>query len=221
MLIPQSDILVRQRGVTLVEVLVTVVILAFGLLGLAGLQSKLHVGLIESYQRAQAVVLLQDMVDRMKADLLVPCRNVSGSNCDPTSTSVNPSYTVALNKAAKYVGANPVGTGDSQPADCSSATTTADRNLCEWSNQLKGSAETKGSDNVGAMESARGCIVELQTIDGTPGVCQPGIYQLTVAWQGIHPTKAPAVICGKNMYGDDVYRRAISIEIAIPLPQCS
>ena len=51
---PQS-----QRGTSLVEVLVTMVILAIGLLALAGLQARLHVLQIESYQRAQALILLQ------------------------------------------------------------------------------------------------------------------------------------------------------------------
>jgi type IV pilus assembly protein PilV len=220
MLICHSKIFRRQHGLTLIEVLVTIVILAFGLLGLAGLQSKLHIGMIESYQRAQAVILLQDMVDRMKADLHVPCRNLKSSNCDPSGTTINANYTAALNKAAAYIAANPVGTGDSQPSDCSSTTTTVARNLCEWSNQLKGAAEIKGSANAGAMESARGCIIQLQAIDGTPGVCQPGIYQLTVVWQGIHPTTPPAVTCGQGLYGTDTYRRAISTEIAVPLPQC-
>lgn len=211
----------KERGVTLIEVLVTVVILAFGLLGLAGLQSKLQVGTIESYQRAQAIVLAQDMADRMKADIIVPCRAVTGLNCDITSATINAAYTAAVNKASSYTASNPVGTGDSQPADCSSAATTADRNLCEWSNALKGTAETSNSENVGAMTGARGCITELQAIDGRAGVCQPGVYQVTVAWQGIHPTKAPSVSCGQNLYGDETYRRAISIQIAIPLAQCS
>ena len=52
-----------QRGTSLVEVLVTMVILAIGLLALAGLQARLHVLQIESYQRAQALILLQDMAE--------------------------------------------------------------------------------------------------------------------------------------------------------------
>ncbi|HEY0563491.1 MAG TPA: prepilin-type N-terminal cleavage/methylation domain-containing protein, partial [Methylophilus sp.] len=51
----------KQQGSTLLEVLITIVILAIGLLGLAGLQSRLHVSEMESYQRAQALVLLNDM----------------------------------------------------------------------------------------------------------------------------------------------------------------
>ena len=43
-----------SRGSSLVEVMVTLVILAFGLLGVAGLQTKVGVAEMESYQRAQA-----------------------------------------------------------------------------------------------------------------------------------------------------------------------
>ncbi|MDP3678960.1 MAG: prepilin-type N-terminal cleavage/methylation domain-containing protein, partial [Methylotenera sp.] len=54
-----------QRGALLLEVLVTIVILAIGLLGLAGLQAKLQSSEMESYQRAQALILLNDMASRI------------------------------------------------------------------------------------------------------------------------------------------------------------
>jgi type IV pilus assembly protein PilV len=54
-----------QRGTSLIEVLVTVVIIAFGLLGLVGLQSRMQLSEMESYQRAQALVLLNDMANRI------------------------------------------------------------------------------------------------------------------------------------------------------------
>jgi type IV pilus assembly protein PilV len=52
----------------MVEVLVTIVILTIGLLGLAGLQGRASTAQIESYQRSQALVLLKDMADRIKAN---------------------------------------------------------------------------------------------------------------------------------------------------------
>ena len=55
----------RQRGISLIEVLITMVILAIGLLGLVGLQGRLQVLQMESYQRAQALMLLQDMSSRI------------------------------------------------------------------------------------------------------------------------------------------------------------
>ena len=54
-----------ERGITLVEVLVTLVILAIGLLGLVGLQARVQILQIESYQRAQALMLLNDMTGRI------------------------------------------------------------------------------------------------------------------------------------------------------------
>ena len=49
-----------MRGVSLIEVLVTIVILAVGLLGLAGLQMRLQSSEVEAYQRTQASLLLED-----------------------------------------------------------------------------------------------------------------------------------------------------------------
>src|SRR4026209_1446790 len=53
-----------QSGFSLVEILVTLVIVMIGLLGLAGVQMRAHQAEMESYQRAQALVLVADMVDR-------------------------------------------------------------------------------------------------------------------------------------------------------------
>lgn len=57
-----------QRGVGLVEVLVAVLILALGLLGMAGLQSKSLRANQSSYARSQAVMLSYYMMDAMRAD---------------------------------------------------------------------------------------------------------------------------------------------------------
>jgi type IV pilus assembly protein PilV len=185
----------RERGVTLIEVLVTLVILVFGLLGIAAFQAKSQIGAIEAYQRAQAVVLVQDMRARL---------------------SGNPAH------AGDYKTATPFGTGDGLDDDCSAAATTSASDLCEWSRALKGAALAAGSgaNASSAIIGARGCIEELQVKNETPGLCQPGIYRVTVAWQGLHPTKAPALTCGKDQYGDDTNRRAISVRVAIGVPRC-
>ena len=46
----------RQRGASLIEVLVTLVIVAFGLLGIVGMQARLQVSEMEAYQRSQALL---------------------------------------------------------------------------------------------------------------------------------------------------------------------
>ncbi|MDB5928006.1 MAG: type pilus modification protein PilV [Betaproteobacteria bacterium] len=59
---------IRQSGMTMLEVLITIVIVAFGLLGVAGLQARMHVAETEAYQRAQATMLLRYMTDRINAN---------------------------------------------------------------------------------------------------------------------------------------------------------
>ncbi len=54
--------------------MVTVLILTVGLLGMAGLQSRLQVSEMEAYQRSQALLLLNDMASRLASN-----RNDAGS----------------------------------------------------------------------------------------------------------------------------------------------
>jgi len=188
----------RQRGTSLIEVLVTLVVVAFGLLGLAAFQAKAQVASVESYQRAAAAVLLEDMQAR-----------IVGNHAD----------------AASYVTTTPLGTGDGMSADCSAATSTAARDKCEWSLDLKGAGETVGTGaattQAGAMQGALGCVTEVQARNDAAGVCIPAVYLVTVAWQGLHPTKAPAQSCGQGKYGADTNRRAMSVRVAIALPTCT
>ncbi len=58
----------RQAGAGLIEVLVAVVVLAIGLLGMAGLQASALRGNQSSYARSQAVMLSYYMLDMMRAD---------------------------------------------------------------------------------------------------------------------------------------------------------
>jgi len=188
----------------MLEVLITIVILAFGMLGLAGLQGKIFTAEMESYQRAQAVVLLNDMVERINAN-----RNVAASYLpSPATTTFG-------------TGDTTFGTANVQPADCSAKAVGVARDQCEWSNALKGAAETSGAAKVGGMLGALGCITLVQAQDAAPGVCKPGIYLVSVAWQGLNATSSPHTSCGQNLFGsDDRYRRAVSTRVSIGLPSC-
>lgn len=188
---------IHARGTSLIEVLVTLLIVAFGLLGIAGLQSKMSLAEMEAYQRAQAVLLLSEMVERMNAN-----RAQSGS----------------------YVTAAALGTGDTQPASCTGIAVGPNRDLCEWSNALKGNREQNTATNasVGAMQGGRGCVVQLQAPNPTLGVCAAGVYQVAVAWQGRHMTAAPAagLACGQGAYGDERYRRVIAATVTVGTLAC-
>lgn len=183
-----------QNGAALIEVLVSILIVSFGLLALAGLQTKMNSALMESYQRAQALTLLEDMTQRIQ---------------------VNQSM------SSNYVAAS-LGTGDGLTTNCSTLATRALIDRCEWSNALKGAAATNSGNNIGAMIGARGCVEQLQAANGAAGICQPAIYRVTVAWQGLNATVVPAVACGANQYGDDdSLRKTVSSRVIVPLPACS
>lgn len=191
----------------------TMVIVAFGLLGLLGMQSKIGVAEVEAYQRAQATLLVSDMADRMRASPFAVCSSL-------VATDVQRNQCMS-SRLQSYVTSYPVGTGDTAPADCSSLDVGAPRDECEWSNAIKGAAETAASTNVGAMTGALGCVEVIQAPDSSVGVCTPGIYRVSAAWQGLTPTVAPSIACGTNSYGsDDRYRRVIAARVSVPLPLC-
>jgi type IV pilus assembly protein PilV len=87
-----SSGLSRQRGVGLIEVLISLVVIAIGLLGLAALQGKAQKAELESYQRSQALILLQDVAGRLRA-------NRNGKNGYPDGASCTNS-TCTADKAA-------------------------------------------------------------------------------------------------------------------------
>lgn len=58
----------QQTGFTLLEVLVALLILSFGLLGLAALQTFGLRFTHQSYERTQATYLIEDIVERMRAN---------------------------------------------------------------------------------------------------------------------------------------------------------
>lgn len=189
----------RQSGFSLIEVLVSVLILVFGLLALAGFQIRAQSSEMESYQRAQALALLRDMVERISAN------------------SAN---------AASYVGAS-YGTADttySASTDCTTFTYgTPQRDLCEWSHELQGASEVSStSANVGAMVGGWGCISQVQVPNPASGICTPGVYEVDVAWQGLSPTVVPVITCGQGNYGtNDAVRRVVSQRVTVGLPGCS
>lgn len=187
----------------MLEVLVTIVILAFGMLGLAGLQGKIFVAEMESYQRGQAVLLLNDMVERVNAN-----RDAAASY-------------VLLPATVPPAAPTTIGTDGNPPADCSAVAAGVARDQCEWSNALKGAAETSGTAKVGGMIGALGCITQVQPQNTAAGTCTPGIYLVSIAWQGLNATSSPSVLCGQGSFGsDDRLRRVVSARVSIGLPAC-
>jgi len=77
-----------QRGMTLIEILVAIVVLSVGLLGLAGLQLKgLQVNQGSVY-RWQASLLAEDMADRLRADRLNAINGQYSGSYTPSAAPV-------------------------------------------------------------------------------------------------------------------------------------
>lgn len=185
------------RGFTLLEVLVTIVILAFGLLGLAGMQSRSSVAEMESYQRTQALILLQDMVDRINANSNAIRAGITAGTVD-SNTSTN-----------YLTGTTDAGTASTVPV-CTGLSGAA-LDLCEWDHELRGMNETNSGSNVGTLTGGRGCITK-------PLVGDAYQYLVAVTWQGMIQTAAPAVACGSGAYGTgnlDNARRAVTAVIRV------
>jgi type IV pilus assembly protein PilV len=64
----QFSHITQQRGMTLLEVLVAVVILAIGLLGVAGLQSRGQSATAEASIRTYTTILANELLDRMRTN---------------------------------------------------------------------------------------------------------------------------------------------------------
>jgi len=114
----------------MIEVLITIAILVVGLLGLAGLQANVSMVEFEAYQRGQALVLVQEIADRINAN---------------------------KKNAASYV-VNDIGaTGIVQSC---AGLVGVPLDLCEINNEVVGSSEKKttGGAAVGGMLNARACV---------------------------------------------------------------
>jgi len=173
-----------SRGFTLLEVLIAVVVFAFGILGLARMQMKTSLASTEAMQRSQVIQLVQDMVDRINSNR----RN-----------------------AAAYIQANElVATGAVQ--DCTEVAAGAARDVCEWTNLLRGMTAAEGGTQLGSVLGARGCIRRLADAAGT---AIDRSYVVAVAWQGLVPTAAPANSCGQGQFDDESKRRVYSFTLRI------
>ncbi len=62
--------MLKQRGVSMIEVLVTLLVTAVGLLGVASLQMNAVKNTRESQMRSIATVLAHDMAERMRSNLV-------------------------------------------------------------------------------------------------------------------------------------------------------
>lgn len=145
----------RQAGFSLLEVLIALLVLAIGLLGLAALQ---NMGLrlnSQSYERTQATILIDDMIDRMRAN---PA-GVKAGNYNalvPTLTSTPPA--AAQNCEATV---------------CSSAGAVASYDVNRWITAIAGTGTQRA-----ALAGGTGRITA-----AAPGPTGAVLFNISVGWQ--------------------------------------
>ncbi len=89
---------------TLIEILVSLLILAIGMLGMAGLQTVSLRNTQSAYQRTQAAILSNDIVERVRANL----QGVEDSSYDNAAGSINASCTSISGCTPAQMAANDV-----------------------------------------------------------------------------------------------------------------
>ena len=188
----------KSSGFALVESMVTVVVVAFGLLGVAGLVSRSFYSEVEAMQRAQASMLLQDMVTRIEGNRANAVAYVTG---DAGITGYVSTTTQSGTTAYVLV-------------SCDPASPVVDRDRCVWGQLLAGSNERIDTQNAGVLVGAMGCVYEMDAFNR--------IYAVTIAWQGASAGAAPIVDnnfaptgCGRDQFGNENQRRLMTTLLRI------
>jgi type IV pilus assembly protein PilV len=142
------------RGFTLIEILIALVVLAFGMLALARVIGRSAQEELEAYQRSQAMTLALEMADRI---------------------TNNPK------QAALYVEDYvPVGPAE----DCTALPDPADlvaHDKCEWRNRLRGVDTLTSGRGIGAPIAAQGCVINTAPNIYTVAVAWQGVVPTAAA----------------------------------------
>jgi type IV pilus assembly protein PilV len=185
-------------GFAMVEAMVTVVVVAFGLLGVAGLVSRSFVAEVEGTQRTQAVLLLQDMMTRIEANRGNVASYITG---DTGITGYVPNTTTV--------------------AVCNPASPLADQDRCEWGQLLLGANEQVDTRNAGVLVGAIGCIYEIDAFNRVYAVtiAWQGMSAGPVppVNNAPPPNGFPPNECGRNRFDDETLGSTTRRVITMPL----
>jgi len=180
----------RQRGAALVEALVALLVVAFGVLGFIGLQARTAISSLEGYQRAQGLALAQDMAQRITL-------NRTGAVKDyylRDAVGVDGVCTVPAAPATGTVPGFNAGAFDLANAD-----------VCAWHALIRQAMGQPGAE----LARVRGCV----TATGNPGE-----VLVSLVWQGVQRTAATPLACGSDdatAFPDPALRRGVSTVVRI------
>lgn len=184
----------RQRGFGLIEVLITMLVLAVGMLAAASLELFSKRSNFDAAQRTAAANLAQDLLERMRS---------------------NPEGLIDYIPAAELGGGT---LGSAPPTDCGdaasdcNATDVANFDLWQWEQALDGAMEQIDGVATGGLVQPTACIAG-------PLAGGTGAYEVAIAWRGMNETTDPDTDdcgAGSGNYGDnDTYRRVLVIRTFI------
>ncbi len=179
-----------QRGFSLLELLVSLVVFSIGLLGIAGLQMLSKQSAHESLQRTIASQVAYGLLEDMRT-------NGSGISV----------YAAANDLGGGSLSGLPVSSCRDPNTPCSPAQK-AVHDLRFWEQVVDGAQE------VGVEGQAGGVLFPTVCVDG-PGGGIAGVYAVSVAWRGNVELISPETSqcgAGSGNYGDgDRYRRVIQV----------
>lgn len=197
-----------QRGVSLIEVLASLMVTSVGVLSLTSLEVVSKRNLREAGQRLQASQLAYSLLERVRANSAPAALSAYVAGATPT------------------LGGGRLGETAPSP-NCSAATSActaqqlASFDLWQWEQLLDGATERLGDpgtgQKVGGLTLATACLTA-----PAAGAGQPGLYALSIAFRGEQalPDNA-ADACGRGavygdgsrLYGDqDQYRRTVTVQ---------
>lgn len=194
MTVKGSGARIGQSGFSLVEILVTTVILGIGVLGVTGLTAYSKRAAFETVQRSTATELAFALLEDMRAN----------------STALDV-YVGAGTLGRGSRGAEPAPTCDTAGSPCTAAELAA-HGLWAWEQMLDTGLESVDGAATGGLVQATACI------DG-PATGEAGTYSVTIAWRGVTELTDPAAnTCGDGtgLYGaNNEYRRMVVLQTYI------
>ncbi|EDQ00651.1 type IV pilus modification protein PilV [Shewanella benthica] len=148
----------KQRGFSLIEVMVSLVILVVGLIGIFNLHIVAKRGSFESYQQTLASYYAVDMINRMRLNR-TQIAGYAGSYAG--------SLTAPAKSCDLAVGGNAVCTNNE----------TRLWDLFQWEQSMNGAGEIRGELTTGGLDAPTACI----QVSGT------GDVLVVVTWRGLRP----------------------------------
>ncbi len=146
---------IKKKGFTLIEVLIAMIILSFGLLGLAALQASGLKQNLSAHQRSQATTLAYDFADRLRANSMqrVTYMTNAGGNGTQTATCLTTTGCTVIEMA--------------------------NHDIFAWKNQITSSLPS----GTGALAQTAGagtpCAPPLTTVDSA---CTDDVFTTTSTW---------------------------------------